>query len=230
MKNIVRKLSLWTFLGLVVVSMSIMNVAATPQGPNQTNVGGNQHQGTIAGNTTNQYMFQNRFQFQLRVNQTLDVDIDCDDPLLADRSFEMDLNTSECVRVEMNIRSENSDIGLTNGSRVQNRNRNQYRYQEQFMINVSLNESCQVQARLAINSEDSNATWAYYDEENEEFIPVESHYENGMVVANTDHFSLWTVLTYDDEDSSTVPGFALFAAPTLLGVIGLYAILKKSHK
>ncbi|MCF2140276.1 MAG: hypothetical protein K9W44_09510 [Candidatus Lokiarchaeota archaeon] len=131
----------------------------------------------------------------------------------------MDLNTSEPITAEMTIRTENSEIGLTNGSLVQNRNRLQYRYQEQFMINVSVNESVHLQARLALKMEDSNATWAYYDESTEEFVPVESTYQNGMLVTYTDHFSSWTILTLEEEsDSPVIPGYIWLGTPSLIGI------------
>jgi len=214
---------------VLVVTMGLSSVVAAPlPGPNDVPVDAVRKMDTVAGNETNRYTFRNRFQFQLRVNQTTDVDIDADDSGLADREFELDLNTSEPVGVEMTIRTENSDIGLTNGSMVQNRNQNQYRYQEQFMINVTLNGTCDVQARLAVNSEDSNATWAYYDEDTEEFVPVASSYENGMVVAYTNHFSTWTLLTYDDDDT-TIPGYSYLAFPAIMALVGMVFLIKKKR-
>lgn len=223
------------FIAIAIFSLFIISTLAAQEvaaqgGPNDINVGGNRHQGTIAGNTTNRFTFQNRFQMQLRVNQTLNVSINCDDPGLADREFEMDLNTTEPIQAEMTIRTENSDIGLTNGSLVQNRERKQYRYRAQFMINVSLNESVSLQARLALKMEDSNATWAYFDETAEEWVPVESQYENGMLIAMTDHFSTWTILSEDDSsESSTIPGYLWIGAPSVLLIGSIYYFLQRKR-
>ncbi len=232
MKTMLKKTAVLAFMTVLVVTMGLSSVAANPgPGPNEVVVDADHKMDTVAGNSTNQYQFRNRFQFQLRVNQSTDVNIDCDDSGLADRNFEMDLNTSESISVNMTIRTENSDIGLTDGntvqSRNQNQNQNQYRYQEQFMINVSLSGDCDVQARLAINSDDSNATWAYYDEDTEEFVPVASSYQNGMVVAYTNHFSIWTLLTYDED--STIPGYSNLAFPAILALAGMVFLIKKKR-
>ncbi|MHA1673881.1 MAG: hypothetical protein ACTSYI_09650 [Promethearchaeota archaeon] len=232
MRTMLKKTAVLALMTVLVVTMGLSSVAATP-GPGPNEVGADKKMDTVAGNSTNQYQFRNQFQFQLRVNQSTEVNIDCEDDGLGDREFEMDLNTSKPVSIEMTIRTENSDIGLTDGSTVQsrnqnqNQNQNQYRYQEQFMINVTLNESCDVQARLAINSEDSNATWAYYDEDTEEFVPVASSFENGMVVAYTNHFSTWTLLTYDD--GTTIPGYSYLAFPAILALAGMVFLIKKKR-
>ena len=228
MKTILKKTAILAFMTVLLVSMGLSSVAAsTLPGPNPIPVDADKKMDTVAGNATNQYTFRNRFQMQIRVNQSTVVDIDCEDDGLADREFEMDLNTTCPVRAEMTIRTENSEIGLTNGNSVQNRNQNQYRYREQFMINVSLNASCGVQARLAINSEDSNATWAYYDEDTEEFVPVGSSYQDGMVVAYTNHFSTWTLLTY--EEDAVIPGYSYLAFPAILALAGMVVLIKKKR-
>ncbi|WP_457558560.1 hypothetical protein [Candidatus Harpocratesius sp.] len=229
MKKTSQRILLIAVLGILLYSAVYINAVAA-DGPKEIEVGGNKHQENLTGNSTNKFTFQNRFKMQIRVNQSLNISINCDDPNLANREFEMDLNTSEPIAAEITIRTENSEIGLKNGSLVQNRNRLQYRYQEQFMINVSLNESVHLQARLALKMGDSNATWAYYDEESEEFVPVESSYQNGQLVAYTDHFSSWTILTLEEEsDSSLIPGYLWLGTPSLIGIGIAFLIIRKKR-
>ncbi|MHA1887314.1 MAG: hypothetical protein DRO88_10605 [Promethearchaeia archaeon] len=230
MKKITRGLLIMAIFSVFIISALTAQYVAAQGGPNEINVGGNKHQGTLVGNSTNRFTFQNRFQMQMRVNQTLNLSINCDDPGLADREFEMELNISESIQAEMTIQTENSDIGLTNGSIVQNRNRMQYRYQEQFMINVSLNESVSLQARLALKMKESNSTWAYYDEAEEEWVPVESNYENGMLVAMTDHFSSWTILTREESsDNISIPGYLWIGVPSVIAIGFISFVLRRKR-
>ena len=42
--------------------------------------------------------------------------------------------------------------------------------------------------------------WAYFHEGDQEWIPVESSYQNGELVCVTDHFSVWSIV----ETTSTI--------------------------
>ena len=56
-------------------------------------------------------------------------------------------------------------------------------------------------------------TWAYYDETSEEWVSVPTSIEDGYLVAETDHFSYWTVLIPESDNN-----FLFYIG--LIGVIG----------
>ncbi len=204
---------------------SLSSVAAQgEQPPIPVDVTQNQFQGSIAGNETKEYTFRNRFQFQIRTNQSMDLDVDVDVDNVGDREFGLELNACVGLSLEVQIRAQNNDIGLTNGSQVANT----YQYQERFVVNLTLDGECgDIQARLRINiSDDGVHTWAYYDEDTEEFIPVDSTVVDGELIADTTHFSTWTVLTVAEEES-TIPGYTALGGILGLGVLGLVFIQKR---
>ena len=230
MKKLNKTLSMvLTATILFSVMMSLSSVAAQGENP-QVNVAANQYKGSLAGNESNQFMFHNRFQFQIRTNQSVDLDMDVDVDGVGAREFALELNTSEAVHLEVQIRASDDELGLEEGKLVQHQNKNQfqnqYQYQEQFRVNLTIQEECEVQARLSINTDDENAKWAYYDENAKEFVIVESTYENGVLSAETDHFSTWTVLTIEDD---SIPAYTALGGILGLGVLGLVFITKRKQ-
>jgi len=221
-----------TMLSMVLISLvSIAFVYAQGQQgmepPKQTNVGGNRYQGSIAGNETNQFRFQNNFQFQLRTNQSAQIDCDVDTANVQNRNFTMSLNTTQQIRLEMQIRASNNDLNATDGAQVRAQNQARFRFQERFMVNMSVNCTEGLHARLEITTQSEECTWAYYDEESEEFVPVDSEYEDGILSTETDHFSIWIVLT--PEETPGIPGFPIYL---LMGAsaIGLIAVARKLRR
>ena len=214
---------------LFSVMMSLSNVAAQGEMPPVETVNQNQYQGSIAGNSSSQYMFRNRFQFQIRTNQSVELDMNVDVDNVGDREFALELNTSEAVHLEVQIKASDSELGLEEGNAVQHQNQNQYqhqyKYQEQFQVNLTIKEDCDIQARLSINTDDSNAKWAYFDEDTEEFVIADSTYKDGVLTAETDHFSVWTVLTVDN----SIPAFTALGGVLGLGVLGLVFITKRKQ-
>lgn len=226
--NMKKNLSMiMTATVLFSIMLSLSSVAAMgeqPEPPIPVDVTQNQFQGTIAGNETSEFTFRNRFKFQIRTNQSMDLEADVDVDEVGDREFGLELNCSEAgLALEVQIRATNDDLGLSNGSKVQNT----YRFQERFVVNLTLDGDCgDLQARLRINiTDDGEHTWAYLDEETDEFVPVESTYENGELIADTTHFSTWTVLTVDEE--SSIPGYTALGGVLGLGVLGLVFIQKR---
>lgn len=208
---------------------SLSSVAAQGE-QTPMNVAQNTYQGSLAGNESSQFMFRNRFQFQIRTNQSVDLNMDVDVDGVGDREFALELNTSEAVHLEVQIRASDDELGLEEGKLVQHQNKNQfqnqYQYQEQFRVNLTIQEDCEVQARLSINTEDENAKWAYYDENAKEFVIVESTYENGVLSAETDHFSTWTVLTIEDD---SIPAYTALGGVLGLGVLGFVFNTKRKQ-
>jgi len=221
MKN-TNKVVLLSIVGFLLMgSYLTLATAQEPQPPVERDVAQNQYQGEIAGNETNQFMFRNRFQFQLRVNQSVNLNMDVDVDGVGDREFQLEVNTQENAELTIRINASDESIGLEDGKQVQARNQNRYQYREQFQVNLSCDEP--VEAKLSLKTGDSEAQWAYYDENKSEWITVPSTYENGVLTAETDHFSVWTVLTPED----SIPSYALIGFVTIGSIVGLLFIIKK---
>jgi len=221
MKN-TNKVVLMSLIGFLLMgSYLTLATAQEPQPPVETSVAQNQYQGTIAGNETNQFMFRNRFQFQLRVNQSVNLDMDVDVDGVGDREFQLEVNTRENAELTIRINASDESIGLEEGKQVQARNQNRYQYREQFQVKLECDEP--VEAKLSLKTGDSEAQWAYYDENKAEWVTVESSYQDGVLTAETDHFSVWTVLTPED----SIPSYALIGFVTIGSIVGLLFIIKK---
>jgi hypothetical protein len=65
----------------------------------------------------------------------------------------------------------------------------------QCICNCDDKETC-IQARLRIRLTNENrfGKWAYYDENVKEWITVPTSIEDGYLIADTNHFSTWTIL------------------------------------
>jgi hypothetical protein len=109
---------------------------------------------------------------------------------------------------------------LLKGNRYTIRNRHRYLYQEGFCVSLQCNNSDDVQAKLKIEANNQNrfGTWAYYDESSEEWVSVSTTIEDGFLVAETDHFSFWTILIPESDNN-----FAFYIG--LIGVVGIIAVI-----
>ena len=222
MKN-TNKVVLLSIIGFLLMG-SYLTLATAQETPKETEVNKNQYQGTITGNETNKFTFRNRFQFQLRVNQTVDLNMEVDVDGVGDREFQLEVNTRENAELTIRINASDESIGLEEGKQVKARNQNRYQYREQFQVNLSCDEP--VEAKLSLKTGDSEAQWAYYDENKAEWVTVPSTYENGVLTTETDHFSTWTVLT-PEEEATSIPGYTLIALATIGSIMGLLFIIKK---
>ncbi len=215
------KVVLLSIMGILLFG-SYMTLATAQTPPVDTPIGENNYQGSIAGNETSQFTFRNRFQFRIRTNVSLELDMDVEVDQVGDREFELEINTQEQAELTIRINGSDENLGLENGTQVQARNQNRYRYQEQFRLNISCDEP--VEAKLSLKTEDSEAKWAYYDEDKEDWVTVESSYQDGVLTAETNHFSVWTVLTPDE---SSIPAYSLIGFVTIGSIMGLLIITKK---
>jgi len=168
------------------------------------------------------FKFRNQFQFQIRTNNTVDLVMDVDVDAVGAREFQLELNTTERVELTIRINASDESRGLEDGgNKVQAQNQNRYRYQEQFQVNLECDGD--VQAKLQIKTSDSQAQWAYYDENQAEWVTVESSYQDGVLTTETDHFSTWTVLTPDE----SIPSYPLIGLVSIGSIVGLLFIIKK---
>jgi len=220
MKN-AKKVVLLSIVGFLLMG-SYMTLANAQTPPVETAVGQNQYQGSIAGNETNQFTFRNQFQFRLRVNASVDLDMDVDVDGIGDREFQLEVNTRTQAELTIRINASDESLGLEEGKKLQSRNQNRYRYREQFRVNLTCDEP--VEAKLSLKTGDAEATWAYYDEETEEWVTNPSSYKDGVLTTETNHFSVWTVLTVEED---SIPSYGLIGIVSIGSIIGLLFIIKK---
>jgi len=221
--KITNKIVLMSIVGFLLIG-SYLTLATAQAPPNDTPVNDNQYQGSIAGNETSQFTFRNRFQFRIKTNASLNLDMDIDVDNVGNREFDLEIQTQEQSKLTIRINGSDENLGLVNGSKIQAKNQNRYQYQERFRLNITCNGS--VQANLSVNTKDPQAQWAYYDEAEAQWVTVPSTYQNGVLTAETNHFSVWTILT-PEEETTTIPGYTLIGLATIGSIMGLLFIIKK---
>lgn len=95
-------------------------------------------------------------------------------------------------------------------------------------------EAYLIQARLKIKTTNQNqaGSWAYYNENDGEWVVVPSIIEEGYLTAETDHFSTWTVLIPTSlTNSNTALIVGSVATIAVIGVIiGVSVIYLKKRK
>ena len=204
--------SVWTVLTPNITETPIQNVSITQ----------NQYQARLTANQSYQLTFRNRFNFTFMGNESVDLDVDVDVDAVGEREFGMELNSTQTRTMTMTINGSAEMYQLTNGSVVAVQTQDQYRYRflEGIVFDLEVNDTEPLQAELRLRVLNENSTWAYYDEATEEWVPVQSRYVDGELIADTDHFSIWTVLTYDEEPA-TIPGYS---AALVLGISGIAVI------
>ncbi len=229
-KNNKKTLSL--FLGLFIISMITINTVPIKGMGLIEDIADDFIDHAIAVNETSEFTFKNQFKFQIRTNESINLNMDVDVDAVGQREFALELNTSnagEDMELLIQVKAENSDIGLKDGEQVKNQNQNQYQYKEKFMVNLSLDKDCEINAQLKLKTQDRNATWAYYNNITEEFVLVESIYIDGEIVATTNHFSIWTVLTPEDE-ANGLPGYTMIGGFIGIAIVGTIIVVNKKIK
>ncbi|MHA1913196.1 MAG: hypothetical protein ACW986_02865 [Promethearchaeota archaeon] len=213
------KILLGTFaMALLFTVASTSSVVAAGETPVEVN--GDTIQTQIQAN--NQVMFSFRQRTRLRFNSTVDIDlnIQCDALRIGIKNFAIEIDCDQNMEMNMTCTEEQTQLGLLKGNIYQIRNRNrEHLYQEGFCVSIECNSS-QIQAKLKIEATNQNrlSTWAYYDETSEEWVPTPSHVEEGYLVTETDHFSFWTVLIPESDNS-------LMLYVGLISVVGIVAVL-----
>jgi hypothetical protein len=170
----------------------------------------------------NQVAFTFRQRTQLRFNSTVDIDvnINCDALRIGIKTFEIEIDSDQDMQMNMTCTEEQAELGLLKGNIYQIRNQNRHRYQEGFCLLIQCNYSNQLQAKLKmqLTNENQLSSWAFYDEASEEWVAVPTNIEDGYLIAETDHFSYWTLLSPASENN-----FMIYIG--LISVIGIIALV-----
>ncbi len=156
---------------------------------------GDHVQEQIRANERVRFRFRERTKITVECNERVNCTIDCEAKKIGDKDFKIEIESDDPLNLTMKCREERHTLGLRNGNTFEVRNRNRYRYQEGFVVDIDSSED-DIEAKLRIEETDENrgGSWAYYDKKNEEWVTVETTTKNGYLECETDHFSTWTVL------------------------------------
>lgn len=174
-----------------------------------------------------QYRFRQRT--QVRVNSSavpINVQMDVDAMAIGEKTFSIEVTEVEDdeqeIELNMTCRESEEQLGVQAGALVRNRNRVRMNYG--FAANLTANQSCTAKLGMTMSAtEAKGAAWAYFDEDAEEWVPVESEYVDGELVAITEHFSVWTIISSTDYTMYIIIGVAGLVA------VGIIFALKKKH-
>ncbi|MFX0134348.1 MAG: hypothetical protein ACFFDN_11980 [Candidatus Hodarchaeota archaeon] len=208
-------------LGIFTFSIlfSIFNVhSVLAVGETNINVNGDTIQTKIEAN--NRVMFTFRQRTRLTWNSTVDIDvnIDCEALQIGEKYFEIEIEGERNLTMNMICTEEQIQLGLIKGYTYRIRERHRFQYQEGFCAYIQCNDSCQAKLKIQANIQNHNGNWAYYDETSEEWVTVPTTIENGNLVAETDHFSYWTILIPEADNT-------LLIVVSIGGIIGVIVIV-----
>ncbi|MBY9016056.1 MAG: hypothetical protein KGD68_10225 [Candidatus Lokiarchaeota archaeon] len=188
----------------------------------------NTYHAQIQANVATMFRFRQRTQLRLNASVNLDVNFDCDALRIGDKDFALEIEGTEDLQMNMTCTEEQADLGLEKGNthQIRNRNRNQYRYQEGFVVKLECNGTF-TRARLSVRATNENqiGQWAYYDEATEEWVNVPTTVEAGFLTAESSHFSTWTILLPDY--TILIVGLSVGGGVVALVIIGLVFYIKK---
>ncbi len=211
------KVALGAFVFLMLFSIfNISSVLAVE--PTEVNVNDESlYQYRIEAN--NQIMF--RFMAQTRLtfisNVDLEVNIDCDASEIGVKYFEMEVSGSGPLLMNMTCTEEQEQLGLMKGYTYRIRNRYRYLYEEGFCLQIKCNGTCDAKLKIQANNRNKNGQWAYYNENSGEWALVPTTIEDGYLVAETDHFSYWTVLIPQPDNTVLI-------TVSIGGIIGIITV------
>jgi hypothetical protein len=212
------KITLGAFAFLILFSIfSVTNVSAAI--PTEVMIS-DEHVHNYQIEAHNEVMFRFMMQTRLTIitNVDLELNIDCDASEIGVKDFILEVNGSGPLLMNMTCTEEQVQLGLMKGYTYRIRNRHRYLYEEGFCVQIQCNGTCDAKLKIEANNRNQNGQWAYYDENSEEWNTVPTTIEDGYLVAETDHFSYWTVLI--PQSNNTV-----LIAVGIGGIIGVVAIV-----
>ena len=198
-------------------------VAATPSGPD-AEVPGNTYGNRIQAHNGTMVQFQNRTRIRINNSVDIDLDIDVDATDIGDQEFYLEIGSQEGdLQMNMTCRTEEAQLGIQSGKTIRNRNRNQYQVNNSFMVKLQANGTVEAKLGLVMSEEEAQQSeWAYFHEGDDEWVPVASYYQNGMLMTDTDHFSVWGIITVSTAapaiplPSAAIIGFSIASAMALI--------------
>jgi len=206
---------------LFAVNSSILGTAAEPPA---IDVNGDSIQTQLQLNNRTSYCFRNRTQLTINSSVNLQLRLNCEAMNIGVKYFELEIEADSDLEVNMSCVREQEELGLLLGNRNQVRNRNRYRFQEGFCISLECNGTfTRARLKIQVTSENRLGTWAFYNHSTEEWIAVKTTTQDGYLVAETNHFSTWTVLIPEAVADYTL--FIIIGTGLVAGVVILAAVI-----
>ncbi|MHA1111669.1 MAG: hypothetical protein ACTSRE_11245 [Promethearchaeota archaeon] len=169
------------------------------------------------------YRFHEHTRLRIQSQNTVNLDMDCDAMNIGDRTFDIELESDGEATLTMTCRRETIQLGVQAGALIRNQNRHQIR--EGFAIEMECEEMTKARIGMEMTrGEAIRASWAYFDEDIGKWVEVESSYQDGMLVAETDHFSVWTIV---DGGSLVLLWVGIGVGVVALGAIAAVLIKRK---
>ena len=91
------------------------------------------------------FTFRQRTRLVFDTTVNIDVNIDCDALSIGLKNFEIEIDCSQDLAMNMTCTEEQAELGLLLGNRYTIRNRNRFLYQEGFCTSIQCNNSLQIQ-------------------------------------------------------------------------------------
>ncbi|UCD02443.1 MAG: hypothetical protein JSV23_05385 [Promethearchaeota archaeon] len=211
-------------LGIFTFSIlfSIFNVnSVLGAGETNINVNGDTIQTQIQANNRIMFTFRQRTRLTWNSNVDIDVNIECDSLQIGVKYVEIEILAERNLTMNMICTEEQIQLGLIKGYTYRIRERERFQYQEGFCAYIQCNDSCQAKLKIQATNQNRNGNWAYYDETAEEWVAVPTTIENGYLVAETDHFSYWTILIPEADNTLLIA----ISIGVIIGVIAIVTIL-----
>jgi len=204
-------------------------IYAVATGPKSMEINGNSIQTKLQSNNGTTYRFRNRTQLTINSSVNLQLRIECEALEIGVKDFVLEFEADSELEMNMTCNEEQAELGLTLGNTTQARNRNRYRFQEGFCISLECNGTfTKARLKIQVTSQNRLGTWAFYNHSTNEWVTVNTIVENGYLVAETNHFSTWTILIPDMAIDYTP--FIIIGVGIITGVIILVAVIYYKKK
>ena len=211
-------------LGMVLFGVIATLSATLTVAQGDVEVNSNMHTVQLQAGEQATYRFRERTRIRINSSAPVDVDMDCDAMNVGEHMFAVQLqNAVQNIELTMTCRQDGQALGAT-GAMVQAQNRFQVR--NGFCIRIQTNYT--VQARIGLEmtrGEAIRASWDYYEDSTDEWVPVASSYQDGMLVADVDHFSTWAIV----EGSTTWIWISVGVGGAAIIAIAAILIVKKKR-
>ena len=211
-------------LGIFTFSIlfSIFNVnTVLAVGETNINVNGDTIQTQIQANNRVMLTFRQRTRLTWNSNVDIDVNIECEALQIGEKYFEIEIDAERNLTMNMICTEEQIQLGLIKGYTYKIRERHRFQYQEGFCAYIQCNDSCQAKLKIQATNQNRFSKWAYYDEVSEEWVTVPTTIEDGYLVTETDHFSYWTILIPEIDNTLMIS----VSLGVLIGVIAVISVL-----
>ncbi len=192
-------------------------------------VAGNTVRDRVQAGVRTTFEFQHQTRITINSSNNINININCDVNSIGTKEFEIDIQVGDKdkeLSMTMTCTGEQEELGLINGSTVQVRNRVQHRYQEGFVAQIECEGEFKAQLKIKANENNQGGTWAYYDNVTGEWVPVQTMEQEGYLVAETNHFSTWTVLIPTVNSQNIIIG-SLVAAVAIVATIVIVIVIRR---